>query len=96
MTGSFWGEAMDLGLRGRRALVCGASKGLGRASAAALAAEGMLVTIIAREEAELRLATQDIERSSGMPVGRVACDITTEHGHSAVRRSPACHPRTFW
>ncbi|WP_066270003.1 SDR family oxidoreductase [Hydrogenophaga palleronii] len=78
---------MDLGLRGRRALVCGASKGLGRACAAALAAEGVLVTIVARGEEELRLAAHDIGCSSGMPVGYVACDITTEHGRSAALAS---------
>jgi 3-oxoacyl-[acyl-carrier protein] reductase len=81
---------MDLGLSGRRALVCGASKGLGRACAAALAAEGVAVTIVARGEAELRLAAQDIERSSGMSVGYVACDITTENGRSAALDKEPC------
>ncbi|MGB6054314.1 MAG: SDR family NAD(P)-dependent oxidoreductase, partial [Burkholderiaceae bacterium] len=39
---------MDLGIRGKTALVCGASKGLGRGCAEALAAEGVYVTIVAR------------------------------------------------
>ena len=42
---------MDLGIRGRTALVCGASKGLGRACAEALAAEGVDVTITGRDAA---------------------------------------------
>jgi len=44
---------MDLGIRGRRALICGASKGLGRACAEALAAEGVHVTITGRDAAVL-------------------------------------------
>ena len=44
---------MDLGIAGRKALVCAASKGLGRACAAQLAAEGVDVTIVARTEGPL-------------------------------------------
>lgn len=46
---------MDLGLRGKRALVCGASKGLGFACADALAAEGVDVVIVARGAEALSL-----------------------------------------
>lgn len=48
--------AMDLGIRGQRALVAGASAGLGKASAQALAGEGAEVWISARGEARLRAA----------------------------------------
>lgn len=51
---------MDLGLHGRRALVTASSKGLGRASAAALAAEGARVFISSRSESELKAAAADI------------------------------------
>ena len=56
---------MDLGISGRHALVCAASKGLGRACAIALAAEGVNVVLTARgEEALLRTADEKIGRAS--------------------------------
>jgi 3-oxoacyl-[acyl-carrier protein] reductase len=76
---------VDLGIKGRRALVCASSKGLGRACAAALAAEGVHVTLTARgaealakTAAELRSAYPDIE------VTEVAGDITTPEGRNAA------------
>ena len=51
---------MDLGIRGRKALVCAASKGLGRGCAEALAREGAAVTICARTEAAVREAAAEI------------------------------------
>ncbi|MCC6194538.1 MAG: SDR family oxidoreductase [Burkholderiales bacterium] len=70
---------MDLGIAGRRALVCGASKGLGRGCAQALAREGVAVTIVARTEDTLARAAQDIGAA-----GYVACDITTPSGRAAA------------
>jgi 3-oxoacyl-[acyl-carrier protein] reductase len=71
---------MDLGLAGKKALVCAASKGLGRGCAEALAREGVDVTIVARTEATLRQAAEDIGATTGRAVGWVACDITTAEG----------------
>ncbi|MFM0077058.1 SDR family oxidoreductase [Paraburkholderia sediminicola] len=71
---------MELGLRGRRALVCGASKGLGRACALALAEAGVEVTMVARGEAALRATAEDIAECTGAKVQAVACDITTAAG----------------
>ena len=73
---------MDLGLAGRRALVCAASKGLGRGCAEALAREGVDVTIVARTEAALRDAALEIGRMAGRDVQWVACDITTAAGRA--------------
>ena len=70
---------MDLGISGRRALVCAASKGLGRGCAAALAREGVAVTIVARTEATLAQTAREIGAAS-----YVACDITTPEGRAAA------------
>lgn len=71
---------MDLGLRGKTALVCAASRGLGRGCAEALAAEGVKLVIVARREALLEEAAGDIRARFDVEVIPVACDITTEEG----------------
>ena len=73
---------MDLGIAGRRALVCAASKGLGRGCAEALAREGVDVTICARTESEVAQAAQEIGEAAGREVRFVACDITTPDGRA--------------
>lgn len=75
---------MDLGIHGKRALVCGASRGLGRACAEALAAEGVHVTLVARREDVLQAAAEEIRRKTGATVTPVACDITTAEGRVKV------------
>ena len=75
---------MDLGLDGRRALVCAASKGLGRGCAEALAREGVHVTICARTADELERAAREIAEAADRPVGHVVCDITTPQGRAAA------------
>lgn len=71
---------MDLQIVGRKALVCAASRGLGRACAAALAAEGVAVTITGRNAASLAEAILDIQASAGVEVRSVVGDIATEPG----------------
>ena len=73
---------MDLGIAGRRALVCAASKGLGRGCAEALAREGVDVTICARTQAEVAAAAEEIGALAHRPVAWVACDITTPEGRA--------------
>src|SRR5512143_3409494 len=80
---------MDLGITGRRALVCAASKGLGRGCAAALADAGCAVTIVARSEDALRATAIEIGARSGHEVRDVACDITTPEGRE---RALAAYP----
>jgi len=75
---------VDLGIDGRRALVCAASKGLGRACAEALAREGVHVTICARTESDVERAADEIARATDRPVGFAACDITTPAGRAAA------------
>ncbi|THD60657.1 SDR family oxidoreductase [Phenylobacterium sp.] len=74
----------SLGIDGRSALVCGASKGLGRACAEALAQAGARLTICARSEGPLKAAAAEIEALAGQPVTAVAADVTTEAGRAAL------------
>ena len=75
---------MDLGIAGRRALVCAASKGLGRGCAEALAREGVDVTIVARTEAAVQRVAEEIGTMAGRKVAWLACDITTVEGRAAA------------
>ncbi|WP_119459018.1 SDR family oxidoreductase [Rhodospirillaceae bacterium SYSU D60014] len=75
---------MDLGIAGRSALVCAASKGLGRACAFALAREGAAITIVARTPGPLEVTAKAIRRETGVAVTAVAADITTEEGREAA------------
>ncbi|MBN9540701.1 MAG: SDR family oxidoreductase [Alphaproteobacteria bacterium] len=72
---------MDLGLRGRKAIVCAASKGLGRACAEALAAEGVDLVLNARTATPLQQAAAEIAAAHGVRAVAVAGDI----GDGAVR-----------
>jgi 3-oxoacyl-[acyl-carrier protein] reductase len=73
---------MDLGIAGRWALVCGASKGLGYGCARALAGEGVNLVINARTSAPLAGAAERIGAETGVTVVAVAGDITTEAGRA--------------
>ena len=75
---------MDLGIAGRRALVCAASKGLGRGCAQALAAAGCEVTIVARNSDLLRKTAAEIGAGAARHVGFVVADITTVEGRDAA------------
>ena len=79
---------MDLGIAGKWALVCGASKGLGFGCAQALVREGVNVIIVARGaealQAAARKLTADSARLSSVEVLFVAADITTSEGRAAV------------
>jgi 3-oxoacyl-[acyl-carrier protein] reductase len=74
---------MDLGIRGKTALVCAASKGLGKGCAASLAREGVNLVITARGREALE-ATADELRKLGVKVTAVAGDITTPAGREAA------------
>ena len=75
---------MDLGIAGRRAIVCGASKGLGRGCAEALAREGVQVWMVARSSDALAQAAREIAADSGTTVEWVAADVTTDAGRRAI------------
>ena len=75
---------MDLGIRGRTALVCAASKGLGKGCALALAREGVNLVITARGKEALEATAAEIRASTGTKVIAVAGDITTAEGRAAA------------
>ncbi len=75
---------MDSGIKGKKALVCAASKGLGRACALSLAREGAEVVIVARTPETLELAANEIRAATGAVVTAVAADITTGEGRAAA------------
>src|SRR6476646_1223726 len=75
---------MDMGIRGRAALVCAASKGLGKGCAQALAREGVEVTLVARGAEALNATAEEIRRETGVRVKTVTADITTVEGRTAA------------
>jgi 3-oxoacyl-[acyl-carrier protein] reductase len=75
---------MDLGIRGRRALVFGGSRGMGRACARQLSLEGVHVVIAARTRATLDVAAREISTETGGEVVAVVADITSEAGRAAA------------
>lgn len=76
--------AMDLGIKGRRALVCAASRGLGRGCAQALAEAGVDLTIVARNERDLESTAAAIGAGVGRPVAWVVADVTIAEGRAAA------------
>ena len=75
---------MDLGIRGKVALVAASSKGLGRAIAEELAAEGANLVMCARGADALRAAAGSIRKSSGVTVVEVAADVSEQAGLDRV------------
>jgi 3-oxoacyl-[acyl-carrier protein] reductase len=75
---------MDFGIAGKKALVCAASKGLGKGCAMALAGEGVELVILARGKDALEATAAEIRQATGAKVGTVVCDITTEEGRKAA------------
>jgi 3-oxoacyl-[acyl-carrier protein] reductase len=75
---------MDLGLKGRAAIVCASSRGLGKACALALAREGVAVIINGRDEKVLAAARDEIMQATGASVTAVAADVSTREGQDAL------------
>jgi 3-oxoacyl-[acyl-carrier protein] reductase len=78
---------MDLGIAGRKAIVCAASKGLGRACAFSLARNGVDLTIVARTREALEETAEEIRREAGVQVLAIAEDITSPKGREAALRA---------
>lgn len=75
---------MDLGIRGRKAIVNGGSAGLGRGTALALAREGVEVFVSARGEERLVKTCDDIARISGAKVTPIVADHSTAEGRARI------------
>jgi 3-oxoacyl-[acyl-carrier protein] reductase len=75
---------MDLGLKGRKAIICGSSRGLGKACAMALAREGCSVVINGLNPERLAGAADEIRKATGATVTPVRADINTEAGRAAL------------
>jgi 3-oxoacyl-[acyl-carrier protein] reductase len=75
---------MDYGIKGRKAIVCASSQGLGRACALALGREGVELVINSRSADALAATADEIRRATGARVTAVAADITTAAGRAAV------------
>jgi len=75
---------LDLGIAGRKAIICGSTKGLGKACAMALATAGVEVTINGRSNSNLEKAAGDIEKVRNAPIQSVAADVTKPEGRDAL------------
>lgn len=75
---------MDLGIAGRHAIVCAASKGLGKACALSLAREGANVTIAARTRSDIEAVAEEIRRAYGVRVVAISGDVTTPEGRENI------------
>jgi 3-oxoacyl-[acyl-carrier protein] reductase len=75
---------LDLGIKGRRAIVCGSSRGLGRACATSLARAGVEGVINGMDEARVSVAAEEIRRETGAKVTPVAADVTTKAGQARL------------
>src|ERR1041385_2577866 len=78
---------MDLGISGRKAIVCGASAGLGFAIAKALVSDGVDVTIVARDLGRLSSAAEKINSATGRAPSVVVADVTTEKGRDLIQEA---------
>ena len=75
---------MDMGIKGKTALICGSSKGLGRGCAEALAAEGVNLVMNARTSSNLERTAEQIRKTYKVEVETIACDVTTVDGQNKV------------
>ena len=78
------GEELDLGIKGKKAIVCASSRGLGRGCAEALGAAGVDLVMNARDRGSLEETAEAIRSTCGVAVTAVAADITTDEGRKAV------------
>jgi 3-oxoacyl-[acyl-carrier protein] reductase len=75
---------MDFGIKGRNAIVCASSRGLGKACATALAREGVAVVVNGRDREKLEETAAEIRSATGATVTAVVADLCTEDGRTRL------------
>ena len=75
---------MDLGIRGRKAIVCASSRGLGKACAMALAEDGVDLVVNGRDAAVIEATADEIRKATGVEVTAIAADVSTPEGQAAL------------
>src|SRR6188474_1756756 len=75
---------MDLGIKGRKAIVCASSRGLGKACAMELAKAGCDVVVNGRDEKVLTATAEEIRKATGVKVTAVAADVGTPEGQAKL------------
>jgi 3-oxoacyl-[acyl-carrier protein] reductase len=75
---------MDLGIAGRKAIVCGSSQGLGKGCALALAEAGVAVVVNGRSAAKLERTADEIQQATGVEVTPVVADVGTPDGQARL------------
>ena len=75
---------MDLGIAGKKAIVCGSSRGLGKGCAEALARAGCVVVVNGIDPSRLSETAGEIRRSTNAKIIEVAGDVTTHDGQNAL------------
>ncbi len=78
---------MDLGIRGKKAIICASSRGLGKGCAMALAEAGCDIVVNGRDEAALAATAEEISRATGITVTPVAADVSTPAGQAALLKA---------
>jgi len=78
---------MDLGLKGRKAIICASSRGLGRGCAQALAEAGCDIVLNGRNEAVLEATRAELEARYGIKVAAIAADVSTKAGQEALLKA---------
>ncbi len=86
---------MDISLKGRRALVCGSTQGIGKAVAIELAALGAQVTLMARDPAKLKAVAAELPRPNGQPHDFIAADFADPSAVGAAVRPHIDAARPF-
>ena len=79
---------MDLGIKGKKALVCASSRGLGKACAEALVLEGVNVTVNSRNERNLEETVEDLKKFNAGKVEMIVADLNTDEGLKLLK--PVC------
>ena len=75
---------LDLGIKGRRAIVCASSRGLGKACARALARAGVAVVVNGLDETRLQASAEELRRETGAAITPVVADVTTRDGQAKL------------